>query len=63
MNDHESVITKQLKEDRGRLQEEEWQKASLLDKMFGFLVLLAIVVIIASPIYLVVSLVRLYILK
>ena len=60
MKDHETIITKPLKEERNRLQKEEWDKASLFDKAFSFLILLAVVVIIASPIYVIFQLIKLY---
>lgn len=70
MRDHETVIVNQLKEKshelykEKRLEEEEvFRSASVLDKIHAYLTMLAIVLIVLSPIYTVVSLIRFYILK
>lgn len=70
MKDHESVIVNQL-EEKGRklreenslLQDEAFRQAPVLDKIHAYLTMLAIVVIVFSPVYLIVSLIRIYVLK
>lgn len=67
MKDHESVVVKQLHDKRDKMLEEKrlledevFRTASIPDKIHVYLTMLAIVVIVFSPIYIVVSLVRLY---
>ncbi|GEM_PF-4819197 len=70
MKDHESSIVTQLKEkgrklyeENGLLQDEVFRKAPIPDKIHAYLTMLAIVIVVLSPIYIIVSLIRLYILK
>ena len=60
MNDHETIMTKALEEERNRIEDEVWRKAPLFDKAFGFVVLFTVVFVIVSPFCIIFQLIKLY---
>ena len=67
MPGHESALVKKLHQKRQklldenhRLEEETFRAASLPDKIHAYLTMLALLVIILSPLYVIVQLIRIY---